>query len=474
MDKDIIEGIQDMGAAGLASSAFEMSDRGNVGLKLYLDRVPMREKMTPEEIMLSESQERMLIIAKKGKENDVKAIFDKWKLDAMVIGEVMDPSFIELYWNGSLEAKISVPFMVSSAPMYERPYKKPDYIDELAEFNFDDIKEPENYNSVFLELVSCPDLSDKHLLYEQYDATVQTNTILRSPHDAAVLRIKETGKGVAATVDVNPRFVYLNPYKGSQLAFLEAFRNLVTVGAQPVALTDCLNFGNPENPGVMWQFKESAEGISEACKVLDVPVVSGNVSFYNETVDDDIYPTPTIGMVGLIDDPHQALSINFKSEDSSIYLIGRIKEKELGGSAYLKWIYNKVDGKIPEVDFEAHRKLMQFIQEAKASILSAHDISDGGLAVAIAEMCMTSGIGAHLDVEYNTRPDFYLFSETQGVIVIETKEDKKINDAAEKIGINAEKIGITGGVNIRVNDIINIEIDKLKKKNNKFFAEMFY
>lgn len=474
MDKDIIEGIQDMGAAGLTSSAFEMSDRGNVGLRLYLDRVPVREKMMPEEIMLSESQERMLIIAKKGKEADVKAIFDKWQLDATVIGEVIGSNFIELYFNGNLEAKINVPFMVSSAPAYDRPHKKPDYIDKVKAFNFDNIKEPENYNSALLQLVSCPDLSDKHLLYEQYDATVQTNTILRSPHDAAVLRIKETGKGVAATVDVNPRFVYLDPYKGSQLAFLEAFRNLVTVGAHPVALTDCLNFGSPENPYVMWQFKQSAEGLSKACIALDVPVVSGNVSFYNETSDVDIYPTPTIGMVGLMDDPHQALSINFKSADNSLYIIGKIEEGELGGSAYLKWIHNTVKGKIPAVDFQTHRKLLEFIRETKASILSAHDISDGGLAIAVAEMCMTSDIGARININYSARPDFYLFSETQGVIVIETKEDEMIIKAAKKAGISVEKIGTTGGDSMKINDIVDIKIDTLKKENNKFFAKMFY
>jgi len=475
MQKDIIEGIQDMGAAGLTSSAFEMAERGKVGLNLYLDKVPTREKMTPNEIMLSESQERMLVIAKKGKEQDVKDIFTKWNLDAEVIGEVTDTKSINLYWQGKTVADIDVGLMVDNAPSYEREVKLPEYIKTIEEFKFDNIKEPEDYNETLIQMLKSPDLSDKHLLYEQYDSTVQTNTILAPKHDAAVIRIKETGKGVAATVDVNPRYVYINPYKGSQLAFLEAYRNLITVGAEPIAITDCLNFGNPENPEIMWQFKESVEGLSKACETMGVPVVSGNVSLYNETVQSNIYPTPNIGMVGIMEKPDRALDIAFKRTGSSVFILGNIKSAELGGSAYLKWIHNRVEGKIPKVDFNLHKKLKEVMHKAieDGILYAAHDVSDGGLAVTISEMCLASGMGTEINLKYDGRDDLYLFSETQGVIIVESKDDAKLSKIAEDIGIDFEKIGIVKGDNLKINDIINIDVKTLSKENNRFFKDMF-
>jgi len=475
MEKDIIEGIQDMGAAGLTSSAFEMAERGKVGLNLYLDKVPVREKMTPNEIMLSESQERMLIIAKKGKEDEVKRIFDKWNLDAEVIGEVIEDKSIKLFWNGALAADINVSLMVDNAPVYNRPTKEPEYIKNIEDFDFETLEEPKNYNEVLLKLISSPDLSDKHLLYEQYDATVQTNTILRPRSDAAVIRIKETGKGISATTDVNPRYVYINPYEGARLAFIEAYRNLVTVGSKPIAITDCLNFGNPENPEIMWQFAKATDGLADICRDMDVPVVSGNVSFYNETAGSNIYPTPTVGMVGVMNKPLNAPSLAFKKEGNFVYLAGVINEGELGGSAYLKWIFNKVCGRLPTIDTELHKKLALFMQSSVEENLieAAHDVSDGGIAICLAEMCMASNLGIELDLPIDKRADMYLFSESQGAIIIEAKETDKIEKKADEFNLPLLKIGEVGGKYLKINNIIDIGIDTLKKENKKLFKTLF-
>ncbi len=475
MQRDIIEGIQDMGAAGLTSSSFEMAQRGDVGLELYLDRVPTRQKMTPNEIMLSESQERMLIIAKKGKEDQVKSIFNKWSLDAEVIGKVTDTKSIKLFYENNLLADINVSLMVDNAPIYDRPIKKPSYINTIEEFDFEQLKEPTDYNKTLLKLISSYNLSNKHLLYEQYDSTVQTNTILKPGSDACVIRIKDTNKGVCAATDVNPRYVYINPYTGSQLAFIEAFRNLITVGAKPIAITDCLNFGNPENPEIMWQFAESTRGLADICRYMDVPVVSGNVSFYNETAKNNIYPTPTVGMVGIMDKPLNAPSIGFKKEANSIYLIGTIKPKELGGSEYLKVIYDNVCGKLPDVNMDLHKKLAAFMQDSvdHGYIASSHDISDGGIAVCLSEMCISSKLGAVVGIHFTTRADFYLFSESQGAIVIESNNDNRIEALAKTLNLEYLRIGKVGGDSLKINNIIDIGVDTLITENNRFFKELF-
>ncbi len=475
MSRDVIEGIQDMGAAGLTSSSFEMAERGKVGLNLYLDRVPVREKMTPNEIMLSESQERMLIIAKKGKEDEVKKIFDKWSLDAEVIGEVIEDKSIKLFWDNNLVADIDVSLMVDNAPVYNRPTKKPEYIKDIENFDFETLKEPDDYNGVLLKLLSSPDLSSKHLLYEQYDSTVQTNTILKPGSDAAVIRIKETGKGISATTDVNPRYVYINPYKGTRLAFIEAYRNLITVGSKPIAITDCLNFGNPENPEIMWQFAKATDGLADICKDMDVPVVSGNVSFYNETAGSNIYPTPTVGMVGIMNKPLNAPSVSLKNENSFVYLAGVIKDGELGGSMYLKWIFDKVCGKLPSINEELHKNLYMFMNSCvDANIINAaHDVSDGGIAVCLAEMCMASGLGVEVNLLIHERVDFYLFSETQGAVVIETSNARKLEENADKFDIPLLKIGVVKGNSLKINNVVDIEVEKLRKENNRLFEKLF-
>ncbi len=476
MEHDAIEGIQDMGAAGLTSSSFEMAQRAGMGIRLYLDRVPTRQPLTPEQIMLSESQERMLIVAKKGKEGLVRKIFEKWGLDAEVIGEVIEEKVVELVHNGKTVAKIDVGVMVEEAPVYNRKAEKPSYINEIENVNLSSIEEPDDYNDVLLRLISSPDIADKSPLYEQYDSTVQTNTLRDCGEaDAAVLRIKPTGTGIALTADVNPLYVYINPSKGSKLSFIEAYRNLITVGAKPIALTDCLNFGNPENPEIMWQFKEATEGLAEICRKMNVPVVSGNVSFYNETAGKNILPTPTIGMVGIIDKPHNAPPIALVG-GMPIYMLGQIKSYELGGSAYFKWIHSIKAGRLPDVNQQFHEKLAAVMIKAvdENIVLSAHDVSEGGIAVALAEMCIKGGVGAVVELPIEVRADAYLFSETQGVILLQSSNENRLVELCRSHDVDVQKIGLSHGSTLKINGVVDLEIEKLADYHKRFFKELFY
>ena len=465
---DYIVGIQDMGAAGLTSSSVEMAGRAGTGIFLDLDKVPLREEgMTPYEIMLSESQERMLIVAKKGFEDRVIEIFKKWDLDAVVIGYVTDDGFLTLKFNGEICAKIPIKYISEEAPVYTRPIKKPEYIEKVNKLDQSQIPEPDDYNEVLKKLLGNLNIASKKWIYEQYDHMVRINTVVRPGSDAAVIRIKGTNKGVAISSDCNSRFCYLNPRLGGMIAVCEAARNVACSGARPKAITDCLNFGNPEKPEIMWQFKEAVEGIADACKVLQTPVVSGNVSFYNETSGKPIYPTPTIGMVGILDDIEKHLTQWFKDENDIIILLGKMKE-ELGGSEYLAYIQNIVMGPVPEVDLEYEKRLIEAILEMNDSKLlkSAHDISEGGLAVALAECCITgkTSIGAKINIDYN-KPSAALFGESQSRIIISTKPEfkDKIKEIAEKYGIDFNEIGKVGGDRLVINDIINIEVEKLKE-----------
>lgn len=475
MELDAIEGIQDMGAAGLTSSSFEMAERGGVGLDIYLDKVPVREQLSPAEIMLSESQERMLIIAKKGKEQLVKEIFRKWSLDAEIIGYVTDRKRIRLFWEEEVVADIDVDLMVSKAPVYRRPSRKPVYADTIELSDFNSLKEPSSINGVLLTMLQSVEFSTKKPIYQQYDSTVQTNTILKPGSDAALIRVKETGIGVAATIDVNPRYVYINPKKGTELAVLEAFRNLTCVGAKPIALTDCLNFGNPENPEIMWQFEQSIDGMKEACERLNVPVVSGNVSFYNETNSKNIYPTPSIGMVGLHLNPLKAPKGYFTKAGQSIVMVGSIVSGELGGSAYLKRVFGKVEGKLPEFDYEHHIKLNSFMETCveKSLISSAHDVSEGGIALCLCEMCYEKHIGAEVELDIQGRVDFYLFSETQGVILLATDNPDKVLEFAKEHEIQAEIVGKTIGDRLKINNVVDIGLEEIVKAMKKTLGDVF-
>ena len=469
MSNDYIVGIQDMGAAGLTSSSVEMAGRAGTGITLNLDNIPAREEgMTPYEMMLSESQERMLIVAKKGYEEKVKEIFKKWDLDAVVVGEVTDTGKFQLYFKNEKVADIPINSIADEAPVYNRSFKKPEYIDEINSFDFNKVEFNRDYNEVLDNLLSSLNICNKKWIYEQYDHMVRINSVVLPGSDAAVIRIKGTNKAVAISNDCNSRYCFLNPFKGAQIAVAEAARNVACSGAKPMAITDCLNFGNPEKPEIMWQFKEAVEGMSEACKILETPVVSGNVSFYNETSGTPIYPTPTVGMVGLIDNVQIHLTQYFKNSNDLIILIGETKE-ELGGSEYLSTIHNKVKGNAPEIDLHKEKNLIESILKLNKNRLinSAHDISEGGLAVALAECCITgkNTIGANISYKSNIDDIYLLFSESQGRIIISLSKEnlKSVENILKEFQLIFNIIGEVGGNFLKINDLIDMDIVALKK-----------
>lgn len=414
---DIIVGIQDMGAAGLTSSSAEMAGRGGSGIEMELSLVPRRETgMTPYEIMLSESQERMLVVPKKGKEKEVREVFTKWGLEAAVIGKVTDDGMLRLLDKGEKVAEIPVKALTDEAPVYYRPSKEPAYYKELKNKTFEDIKLKDSSEKVLLSLLAAPTIASKEWVYRQYDHQVGTNTLVLPGGDAGVLRIRGTNKGIAMTTDCNSRYVFLDPYIGGALAVVEAAQNIACVGAKPLAITDCLNFGNPEKPEVFWQFEQTCAGIAEACRVFDTPVTGGNVSFYNETSDRAIYPSPMIGMVGLLDDLNNVLSNNIKAQGELIYLIGEING-ELAGSEYLSLWEDLEAGALPELNLKELKNRVDFLLEINRArlISSAHDVTEGGLAVALAEMAVDIGAKVKLDTDDELKA---LFGERLGRIII--------------------------------------------------------
>ncbi len=446
-DTDAVVGIQDMGAAGLTSSSFEMAGRAGTGIRLNLDKVPVRESgMTPYEIMLSESQERMLIVAKLGREQEVVRIFEKWDLNACVIGEVTNDGFARIFWHGEEVAAIPVDPISTEAPVYERPLNRPSSGPSghlLPARGEKDL----NVTDTLLKLIASPNLCSKHWITEQYDTTVRTNTIAKPERrDAAIVRVKETGRALAITSDVNPVYCYLDPYEGGKQAVAEAARNIAVSGGRPVAITDCLNFGSPERPEIMWQFSECIRGISEACLALGTPVVSGNVSFYNETEGRAIYPTPTIGMVGILDREDAGRDLYFPDAKLDIVLLGETRD-ELGGSEWQQMFEPGATAPPPRVDLDREKALIDCMLAAYADrlIRSAHDLSNGGLAIALAESSM-EGIGCHVDLAGHA-DDLdaiaLLFGESQGRAIVSTSNVDALLRLAKRHGIPAMPIGRT-------------------------------
>src|SRR5215467_7300669 len=453
MAGDLLVGIQDMGAAGLTSSSCEMASRAGNGIELDLTHVPRREPgMTPYELMLSESQERMLMVAKAGKEEDCIRICKKWDLDVAVVGKVTGDGLLRVLDQGQVVAEIPAKSLADDGPRYERPYSPPAYQDMLTNLNYDAIADVKDANAALLSLLESPTIASKRWVYEQYDHMVRTNTLVRPGSDAAVVRIKGTNKAVAMTVDCNGRYCLLHPYEGARLAVAEAARNLVCSGAQPIGLTDCLNFGNPERPDIMWQFVLAIEGMKDACEHFKIPIVSGNVSFYNETNGLSIYPTPMLGMVGLIDEAEKTMTQWFKQAGDVILLLGKTRE-DLGGSEYLKVIHHREQGSPPLLDLEIEHRLHRFILKVihEGLIRSAHDCSDGGLAVALVECCVSApsekrGAVVKLSLD-SLRRDALLFGESQSRIILSVGPHavEKILTRARDAGIPASKIGAVGG-----------------------------
>ena len=463
--EDLIVGIQDMGAAGLTSSSFEMAGRSGSGMIMHLDKVPAREEgMSPYDFMLSESQERMLICAKKGSEDRIIEIFEKWDLDVAVIGEVTDTGNMELFWQNKKVADIPIDPVSQEAPELDRPTAYPKYLDEVNSFDIQTIKRKSS-QEVFEELLGDIEIADKSYIYEQYDSMVQTNTI-NGPGfgDASVIRIKENKKALAMSADCNTRYCYIDPKGGAMAAVMESGRNVALKGARPLAITDCLNYGNPENPEVMWQFKNGTQGIKEACGALNTPVIGGNVSLYNETKGVSVYPTPSIAMVGLMDSPDKVIPSAFTKEGNSIYLIGDTA-LDLGGSLYMKKLSKKVAGKMGEISLEKELKLWNLILEANDAklIKSSKDCSVGGMAIALAKMSARSKFGCEINSGFDD--DRLLFSESLSRAIVEINNNEAFGDLAQKYNINITKIGKVGGNRIKID---NINITKTKLDNIYF------
>jgi phosphoribosylformylglycinamidine synthase len=471
-----------MGAAGLTSSSCEMASRAGNGIELDLTKVPRREPgMTPYELMLSESQERMLMVAKAGKEEECIKICRKWDLDVAVVGKVTGDGILRVKDQGQVVAEIPAKSLADDGPRYDRPFAPPAYQDWLTNLNYDAIPDVKDATRALLLLVESPTLASKRWVYEQYDHMVRTNTIVRPGSDAAVLRIKGTDKAVAMTVDCNSRYCLLHPYEGARIAVAEAARNLVCSGAEPMGLTDCLNFGNPERPDIMWQFALVIEGMKDACEHFRIPIVSGNVSFYNETNGLSIYPTPMLGMVGLIQEADRAITQWFKQDGDDIILLGSSRE-DLGGSEYLKVVHAREQGSPPYLSLEAEKSLHDCVLAliGEGLVQSAHDCSDGGLAVALAESCM-SGPERHLGVVVKLvvgrlRRDAALFGESQSRVVLSAKpvHRQKICDQATRFGVPLQVIGSVRGDRLVVhlenesstNTVIDVSIDVLRDRWN--------
>ena len=469
MEKDYIIGIQDMGAAGLTSSSSEMAGRGGCGVALDLSEVPLRESgMTPYEILLSESQERMLLVAKQGSEDEIKKIFDKWDLDAVVVGRVTEDQRFRAMWHGEEVADIPIRALTKEAPAYQRPATRPAQQDQLQFLDLATVKEPKDLGAALKQLLASPNLASKEWIYRQYDQYVRTNTVAGPGADAAVIRVKGTAKGLALTVDGNSRYCYLDPYVGGVIAVAEAARNLACVGARPVGLTDCLNFGSPENPHVMWQFAQVIQGMRDACIALNVPVVSGNVSFYNETDGTPIYPTPTIGMVGLIEKVALSVTPWFKAAGDMVILLGRTRE-ELGGSEYLKWVHGLTRGTPPWIDLKLEQSVQLACLEAidQELLSSAHDVSDGGLAIALAECCVghpERPLGVRIETYEMIRGDASLFSESQSRIVISLKEENidRLKEIAARHNVPMQIIGTVGGNRFTIQRLVQLPVEELR------------
>ncbi|MFQ5449456.1 MAG: phosphoribosylformylglycinamidine synthase subunit PurL [Nitrospinaceae bacterium] len=473
MKKDWVVGVQDMGAAGLTSSSFEMAGRAGTGIELDLSRIPLREEnMSPYEILLSESQERMLFVVEKGHEEEALAIFSKWDLDGAVIGRVSEQPVVRILNEGEEVVNLPVSPVVEGALDLKRPSAKPAYLGEVDHLDLTQLPEPGRGEKVLKKLLASPNIASKEWIYQQYDHMVRLNTLVLPGSDAAVIRIPGTQKAVALSVDCNSRYCYLDPFQGAQIAVAECARNIVCSGATAIGLTNCLNFGNPEKPGIMWQFEQAAAGIAEACRFFDIPVVSGNVSLYNETKGEPIFPTPTVAVVGLLEDLSLHCTQWFKNPGDRIGLLGLTLE-EIGGSEYLKLEFDLCRGKPPLLDKKAEQRVQELCRELirKGKIRSAHDCSEGGLGVAAAESCFTGPgepVGAVLNLKSTLRKDALLFGESQSRILISYSGDQResIAEEARIKGVEFWELGETGGREFRVlingEEFIREDIRELK------------
>ena len=458
-----VVGMQDMGAAGIICSTSEMSEKGGHGMKINLDKVPLRQKnMDPFEILLSESQERMLVVVEKGREEDVEKVFDKWDLHAEIIGEVIEEDRLYFYSNDELVADVPASSLVlgGGAPVYDREYKKPEYIDRYNKFTIDSIPEPANIKKVAMEMLKLPNVTSKKWVVEQYDTMVGTaNMATNFPSDAGVFNLKDTEKALAMTADCNARYVNADPYVGTQIAVAEASRNIVCSGGEPVAISNCLNFGNPYNPEAYWQFVQAVNGMGEACRQFGTPVTGGNVSFYNQTTIDNkeepVFPTPVIGMIGILNNKNHHTTIGFKDKGDMIFLLGE-SVNDISSSEYLSNYHGIKESPAPHFDIEKELKIQSVIRGLVANglIRSAHDVSDGGLFITLLESAMIHDFGFDITTSADIRTDAFLFGEAQSRVVVSVtanNEDRFVDYMIDK-GVPFSTLGHVTKSELRIDD----------------------
>mgnify|MGYP000662098244 FL=1 len=482
----VVSGIQDLGGAGLSCATSELASNGNAGMRIQLKNVLLRDdSLTPEEILMSESQERMMAVVPKKDLDAFKAIVEKWEVEYSVLGEVIKEPRLYINWGDEEIVNVPPRSVAHDGPVYERPVKKPTWIKALNEDTTASLKRPETADELatqFVEIITSPNQASKSWITDQYDHYVGGNTALAMPDDSGMVRVsEETGLGVALATDANGRYGYLNPYEGAKLALAEAYRNVAASGAKPLAVTNCLNFGSPENPEVMWQFKEATAGLADGCLELGIPVTGGNVSFYNQTGDVAIHPTPVVGVLGVIDDVARRIPSGWQDEGHNIYLLGDTAN-ELDGSVWAGVIHDHLGGVPPKVDLKKEHDLAAALNAASEQglLASAHDLSEGGLAQAVAESCFRFGVGARifldeLKADYNIDDTAALFSETTARVLVSVgrEDDVKFVGLCEARGIPVHRIGVTDGTNLEIQGIANWELAELAKAHQATLPELF-
>lgn len=467
IEKDLIVGIQDMGAAGITCSCAEMSAKGESGVDINIEDVPLREPgMTPYEVLLSESQERMLVCVRKGNEDEVREVFDKWELASTTIGHVTDDGLMTVRVGGKIVNQIPSKTLAlgGETPVYERETRRPSYMDEIVRIDLSDYPLDRDWTETLLTMLAAPNICHKGWVFDQYDSMVRTNTAVGPGSDAAVLRLRKTDKALAMTTDCNGRYCYIDPRLGAQIAVAEAARNIVCSGGQPLAVTNCLNFGNPYKPEMYYCFVEAVRGMGEACRLFDTPVTGGNVSFYNEAPHHAVFPTPTIGMIGMVQPLRTITTQNFKAEGDAIFLLGANQE-HLGASEYLNTIFDNRRGGVPPLDMSFEKELQDSLLRAikEGLIRSAHDCSDGGLAVALAEACISDRermLGAQITLGDAIRADCLLFGEAQSRILISCQPDRvdRVQQHFDGAGVPCALIGTVGGDHLKINDLVEASL----------------
>jgi phosphoribosylformylglycinamidine synthase subunit PurL len=475
-DAGLVEGIQDLGGAGLTCALTETSAAGKSGMRAHLDRVPLREaSMEPHEVLASESQERMLAIVTPANLPRVLAIAEKWGVLATAIGEVVEGDRLEVLWHGEIVVDVPPGSLADEGPVYERPMQRPADLDALQQAPLPAY--PEATADLLLQMVASPNLCSRRWVTEQYDRIVLGNTVLAAPEDAGVVRLsEETGLGVALATDGNGRYTRLDPYAGAQLALAEAYRNVAATGAVPIAVTNCLNFGSPEDPEVMWQFAEATRGLAEACTALGTPVTGGNVSFYNSTAGAPINPTPVVGVVGLLDDVARRTPMGFQAEGEVLLLLGDT-EDELGGSEWAWAMHRHLGGRPPAVDLAREKVLGEVLVSGSRDgmLSSAHDLSDGGLAQALVESALRNGIGARVVLPEGLSPFVQLFSESAGraLVTVPRSEELRFTEMCDARGLPCTRIGVTDGSALEVQDVLAVGLDELRVAHESTLPALF-